>query len=73
MMSKVQIKGLRELKKAFERVGKEALKEFETVSLEIGQVVLTGQKTFHGQPFSQVQMDIYQAGNLFAYGKALGE
>ena len=43
------------------------------VDFKTGQVVLNGEKTFHGQPFSQVQMDIYQAGNLFAYGKALGE
>lgn len=49
------------------------------VDFKTGQVVLNDsrsrfhKKTFHGQPFSQVQMDIYQAGNLFAYGKALGE
>jgi len=51
--------------------------EFETgaeleVDLMTGIVTL-GDKTFHAQPFSQVQMDIYQAGNLFAYGKSLGE
>ena len=50
--------------------------EFETggeleVDFETGQVVLNGAKTFQAQPFSQVQMDIYQAGNLFAYGKSL--
>jgi hypothetical protein len=32
---------------------------------------LNGQTTFHAEPFSQVQMDIYQAGDLFAYGKTL--
>ena len=50
--------------------------EFETggelaVDFETGQVTLNGEKTFQAQPFSQVQMDIYQAGNLFAYGKSL--
>ena len=39
---------------------------------ETGQAVLNDEKTFQTQPFSQVQMDIYQAGNLFAYGKSLG-
>ncbi len=50
--------------------------EFETggelaVDFETGQVTLNGDKTFQAQPFSQVQMDIYRAGNLFAYGKSL--
>jgi 3-isopropylmalate/(R)-2-methylmalate dehydratase small subunit len=52
--------------------------EFETggeleVELRTGQVVLDGERTFQAQPFSQVQMDIYQAGDLFAYGKSLGK
>jgi len=42
------------------------------VDLETGQVVVDGQ-ALQAEPFSRVQMDIYQAGNLFAYGKALGE
>jgi 3-isopropylmalate/(R)-2-methylmalate dehydratase small subunit len=42
------------------------------VDFESGEVVLNGEQTFQAQPFSQVQMDIYQAGNLFAYGKMLG-
>ena len=42
------------------------------VDLETGRVVVDGQ-TWQAEPFSQVQMDIYQAGNLFAYGKSLGE
>ncbi len=51
--------------------------EFKTgveleVDFETGEVVLNGGKTFQAQPFSQVQMDIFQAGNLFAYGKSLG-
>ena len=50
--------------------------EFKTgdelaINFETGQLVLNGKKTFQAQPFSQVQMDIYQAGNLFAYGKSL--
>jgi 3-isopropylmalate/(R)-2-methylmalate dehydratase small subunit len=50
--------------------------EFETggelaVDFKTGQVTLNGAKTFQAQPFSQVQMDIYRAGNLFAYGKSL--
>jgi 3-isopropylmalate/(R)-2-methylmalate dehydratase small subunit len=52
--------------------------EFKTgdeleVDFETGELVLNGEKTFEAQPFSQVQMDIYQAGNLFAYGKTLKE
>jgi 3-isopropylmalate/(R)-2-methylmalate dehydratase small subunit len=51
--------------------------EFKTgdklaVDLKTGHLVLNGEKTFQARPFSQVQMDIYQAGNLFAYGKSLG-
>ena len=42
------------------------------VDFETGQVMLEG-KTFQAEPFSQVQMDIFQAGNLFAYGKSLEE
>ncbi len=42
------------------------------VDLQTGRVVVDGQ-TLQAEPFSQVQMDIYQAGNLFAYGKSLGE
>ncbi|HIE10889.1 MAG TPA: 3-isopropylmalate dehydratase [Kiritimatiellae bacterium] len=49
--------------------------EFKTgdtveVHFETGQLTLDG-KTFRAEPFSQVQMDIYQAGDLFAYGKSL--
>jgi 3-isopropylmalate/(R)-2-methylmalate dehydratase small subunit len=52
--------------------------EFETgdeleVDLETGRVVLAGAKTLQAAPFSRVQMDIYQAGDLFAYGRTLGE
>jgi 3-isopropylmalate/(R)-2-methylmalate dehydratase small subunit len=41
------------------------------VDFATGHLVLNSAQTFHAQPFSQVQMDIYQAGNLFAYGKTL--
>jgi 3-isopropylmalate/(R)-2-methylmalate dehydratase small subunit len=52
--------------------------EFQTgdelaLDLRTGQVVLNGERTFQAEPFSQVQMDIYQAGDLFAYGSSLGE
>ena len=52
--------------------------EFKTgaelaVDFASGQLVLNGETAFQAQPFSQVQMDIYQAGNLFAYGKSLEE
>ena len=41
------------------------------VDFETGQVVLNGDQTFQAEPLAQVQMDIYQAGDLFAYGKTL--
>jgi 3-isopropylmalate/(R)-2-methylmalate dehydratase small subunit len=39
------------------------------VDLETGRLILNGEHTFQAQPFSRVQMDIYQAGDLFAYGR----
>jgi 3-isopropylmalate/(R)-2-methylmalate dehydratase small subunit len=52
--------------------------EFKTgdeleVDFETGELVLNGEKTLPAEPFSRVQMDIYRAGNLFAYGKSLEE
>jgi 3-isopropylmalate/(R)-2-methylmalate dehydratase small subunit len=41
------------------------------VDLESGELVLHGMETFQAEPFSRVQMEIYQAGNLFAYGQTL--
>ncbi len=41
------------------------------LDLATGNAVLNGQQTFEAEPFSRVQMDIYQAGDLFAYGKTL--
>jgi 3-isopropylmalate/(R)-2-methylmalate dehydratase small subunit len=43
-----------------------------TVDFETGQLTLDSGETLQAQPFSQVQMDIFQAGDLFAYGKSLG-
>ncbi len=42
------------------------------VDFASGQVVANGEETFQAEPLSKVQMDIYQAGDLFAYGKTLG-
>jgi len=39
-----------------------------SVDFETGTITLNGAQTFAAQSFSQVQMDIYQAGDLFAYG-----
>ncbi len=36
-----------------------------------GQMALNDAQTFQAEPFSQVQMDIYLAGDLFAYGKSI--
>jgi 3-isopropylmalate/(R)-2-methylmalate dehydratase small subunit len=41
------------------------------IDFQTGQVVLNGQTAFQAEPLSRVQMDIYQAGDLFAYGKTL--
>ncbi len=41
------------------------------VDFETGEVVLNGEKRYQAEPLSKVQMDIYQAGDLFAYGKSL--
>lgn len=40
-----------------------------TVNFVTGALVRNGVEHFQAQPFSKVQMDIYQAGNLFEYGK----
>jgi 3-isopropylmalate/(R)-2-methylmalate dehydratase small subunit len=41
------------------------------VDFSTGRLLLNNTRTFQAQPFSPVQMDIYQAGDLFAYGKIL--
>jgi len=43
------------------------------VDFETGQVIQNGRQEFQAEPLSKVQMDIYQAGDLFAYGKTLGQ
>ena len=43
------------------------------IDLETGILILNQEQTFQLDPFSQVQMDIYQAGDLFAYGRTLDQ
>ena len=52
--------------------------EFQTgdtieVDLATGKTVVNGDRLFQAEPLSKVQMDILQAGDLFAYGKTLGQ
>ena len=61
----VTLPGLTEVQAAFENG------DTLQVDFESGEVILEDDRVFQAQPFSQVQMDIYQAGNLFAYGKSL--
>ncbi len=42
-----------------------------TVDLEAGSIETSDGSKFEAKPFSGVQMDIFQAGSLFAYGKLL--
>ena len=42
-----------------------------TVDFRSGQVTLNDAESLQAEAFSTVQMDIYQAGDLFAYGKSL--
>ena len=42
------------------------------IDFQTGQVVLNGTEMFQAEPLAKVQKDIYQAGDLFAYGKTLG-
>ena len=41
------------------------------MDLQTSRLVLNGEQTYQAEPFSKVQMDIYQAGDLFTYGKTL--
>jgi 3-isopropylmalate/(R)-2-methylmalate dehydratase small subunit len=43
------------------------------IDFETGQLELKPAQAFRAEPFSRVQMDIYQAGDLFAYGKMLDQ
>jgi 3-isopropylmalate/(R)-2-methylmalate dehydratase small subunit len=38
-----------------------------------GRLVLNGREVLQAEPFSRVQMDIFQAGDLFTYGKMLDQ
>ena len=63
----VSFPGLSDLYTQFKN-GDQAEIDFQT-----GQVVLNGEQTFQAEPLAKVQMDIYQAGDLFAYGKTFGQ
>jgi 3-isopropylmalate/(R)-2-methylmalate dehydratase small subunit len=43
------------------------------IDFETGTIQLNGDQEFQAEPFSGVQMDIYQAGDLFAYGRIVSE
>jgi 3-isopropylmalate/(R)-2-methylmalate dehydratase small subunit len=43
------------------------------IDFATGQAVLNGKEIFQAEPFSRVQMDIYQAGDLFTYGRTLDQ
>ena len=43
------------------------------IDLETGKLLLNGEQAFRAEPLSKVQMDIYRAGDLFAYGRTLSE
>jgi 3-isopropylmalate/(R)-2-methylmalate dehydratase small subunit len=43
------------------------------VDFETGEILLNDGQDFRAEPFSKVQMDIYRAGDLFAYGKTLDQ
>jgi 3-isopropylmalate/(R)-2-methylmalate dehydratase small subunit len=52
--------------------------EFKTgdeveIHFDTGEFVLNGEQAYQAEPFSKVQMDVYQAGDLFAYGQRLDE
>jgi 3-isopropylmalate/(R)-2-methylmalate dehydratase small subunit len=50
-------------------------KDGDTVEIdfETGQLELNGTQAYRAEPLSRVQMDIFQAGDLFAYGKMLDQ
>ncbi|MEJ2210502.1 MAG: 3-isopropylmalate dehydratase, partial [Anaerolineae bacterium] len=43
------------------------------VDLATGEIVVNDEQGVQAEPFSKVQMDIFQAGDLFAYGRTLGQ
>jgi 3-isopropylmalate dehydratase small subunit len=44
-----------------------------TIDFEMGRAEIKGDGVLQAEPFSRVQMDIYQAGDLFAYGRLVAE
>jgi 3-isopropylmalate/(R)-2-methylmalate dehydratase small subunit len=52
----------------FFKTGDEVEVDFTT-----GEIVVSGRQTVEAEPFSKVQMDIYLAGDLFAYGRMLDQ
>lgn len=63
----VTFPGLKERLAAF-KTGDEVQVDFVT-----GEIVLNSASTLQAEPFSTVQMDIYRAGDLFAYGRTLAK
>jgi 3-isopropylmalate dehydratase small subunit len=43
------------------------------IDFDTGHLVLNGEIAMQAEPLSKVQMDIYQAGDLFTYGKMLDQ
>jgi 3-isopropylmalate/(R)-2-methylmalate dehydratase small subunit len=41
------------------------------INLTTGEIVINSAKAYRARPFSAVQMDVYVAGDLFAYGRSL--
>lgn len=44
-----------------------------SVDFGTGRLVLNGKEDYQAAPFSKVQMDIFQAGDMFAYGRTLDQ
>jgi 3-isopropylmalate/(R)-2-methylmalate dehydratase small subunit len=61
----VKLAGLPELASRF------ATGDWLEIDFESGKLVLTPGEVFWAEPFSRVQLDIYLAGDLFAYGKSV--
>ena len=61
----VALPGLSEISDRF-ATGDQVVLDFES-----GEFVQNEDQGFQAEPFSKVQMDIYQAGDLFTYGKIL--
>lgn len=58
-------------------LAKASLKSGDQIEADVasGKIRIVGdeERVIQAQPFSRVQMDIYQAGNLFEYGKVSGQ